>query len=72
VGVGGSGSVELDHLLWFFLLREIVAVFDSVEKVHALDGEVAPADQPLISLKTAGMSSSWFFGESFPVGDSGC
>jgi hypothetical protein len=31
-------------------LREIVLVVRRVEDVHALDGELAPADEPLVVL----------------------
>src|SRR5215211_4253399 len=54
--VGGSGRDELCHLL-FGLGRESLVGPGRVERGHGLLADVAAADEPFVSLKTAGMSS---------------
>ena len=46
----GSGGVELGHLLLLFVVCVGLLDLDSVQEGHALRGEVAPTDEPLVVL----------------------
>ena len=54
-GVGGSGRLELGHLLLDLVV--CVIVWSREDERDRLGREVAAADEPFVSLKDVGMSS---------------